>query len=133
MWHKARGIADRYRISASKVVDILPPLFAQYFNPLKDEITFTNKGNTGVLGIQLSIYLPTEINEREKRYKIKQYLPSGSDKIVILDHTATMSNGQFKGLQRYIVVVYFNNINTLPSSEYISKITTDIENILTDE
>lgn len=133
MWHKARGIADRYRISASKVVDILPPLFAQYFNPLKDEITFTNKGNTGVLGIQLSIYLPTEINEREKRYKIKQYLPSGSDKIVVLDHTATMSNGQFKGLQRYIVVVYFNNINTLPSSEYISKITTDIENILTDE
>lgn len=133
MWHKARGIADRYRISASKVVDILPPLFAQYFNPLKDEITFTKKGNTGVLGIQLSIYLPTEINEREKRYKIKKYLPSGSDKIVALDHTATMSNGQFKGLQRYIVVVYFNNINTLPSSEYISKITTDIENILTDE
>lgn len=133
MWHKAREVAGRYKISASKVVDILPSLFARYYNINKDEIIFTKKGDNGVLGFQLSIYLPTEINEREKRFKIKQYLPSGSDKIVILEHTATMSNKQYKGLHRYIVIVYFNNINTLPSPEYISKITSDIQNILTDE
>lgn len=134
MWHKAREIDGKYKISASKVVQIVSPIFAKYYNVNRDEITYTEKekGN-GVLAFELSFYVPYIIDEETKTKQIRQYLPRQSKKIVIIEHTKTMCNGKFANLNRYLISVYFNKVEGLPTEDEIRRITADIEQILTNE
>lgn len=134
MWHKAREIDGKYKISASNVVKLVSDIFAKYYNVNRDEITYTEKeeGN-GVIGMELSFYVPYLIDEESKTKQIKQYLPRNSKKIVIVEHTKTMCNGKFVNLNRYLISVYFNKVEGKPTAEDIRRITTDIERILTNE
>lgn len=134
MWKKAREIDNRYKVSSTELMNgILPPLFSKYFNINKNEVSYTRGEDNGVIGIELSIYLPNEIDETEKEVKIKRYLPLHCRKIVIITNTQTMGNGKYKGLHRYLISIYYNGVTEYPTMEYISKITADIEQIITDE
>jgi hypothetical protein len=65
--------------------------------------------------------------------KIKRYLPLNCRKIVIITKTQTMGNGKYRGLHRYLISIYYNGVTEYPTMEHISKITADIEQIITDE
>lgn len=134
MWKKAREIDNRYKVASTELMnDILPPLFSKGFNINKNEVTYTKGEDNGVIGMELCIYLPNEIDEYSKTKRIRQYLPHNSQKIVAIENTATRGDCKHRGLHKYTLSIYFNRILSPPTMEYITEITTAIQNIMTDD